>query len=200
MKKKLFLLLVVCLICIGRVTASNVLTIGDVFVPIGGQATIEIGCDFDTEFTAFELQLSLPVGLTLMTDEGGNPIVERGFEGSHIVEGNLLSSNGNYKFVCYSMEKASLPMTGILMRVTVKADEFLQPGTVLSVRIISQEFVRTIDSNGESLADKDVPVPICEIQASQRDDATVYDLGGRQVVNGRQLKGVFIIGGKKILK
>ena len=194
----IFPMLTACLLCFGQAKASNVLTVSDVEIPIGGQATIEIGCDFDTEFTAFELQLALSEGLTLVTDEEGNPIVERGFEGSHEVLGNLLPSNGNYKFVCYSMDKESLPLNGTLIRVTIKADDGLQPGTTLSAGIVSCEFVRTFDSKGEYLADKDMPVPVRDIKAGQKDDAAIYDIHGRRVEKMR--KGIYIIGGKKELR
>ena len=108
-KKNRYLMLAAWLLCMGQAVAGNVLTVSSAEVPVGGQAMIEIGCNFDTEFTAFELQLSLPDGLSLVTDDEGKPVAECGFEGSHVVEGNLLRSNGNYKFVCYSEAKASMP-------------------------------------------------------------------------------------------
>ena len=187
-----------CLLCIGQAKASNVLTVSDVEVPIGGQATIEIGCDFDTDFTAFELQLSLPEGLALATGEDGKLLVECGFGSNHIVEGNLLRSNGNYKFVCYSMEKESIPISGALLRVTVKADDSLMPGTTLAARIVSCEFVRKADSMAEYLNDEEMPVPVRDIKASQPEDATAYDLAGRRVA--KMGNGIYIIGGRKLLK
>ena len=190
-------MLAACFLCIGQAIAGNVLTVSNVEVPIGGQATIEIGCDFDTEFTAFELQLALSEGLTLLTNEEGNPIVEHGFEGSHEILGNLLPSNGNYKFVCYSMDKESLPLNGTLIRVTIKADDGLQPGAMLSAGIVSCEFVRTADSEGEYLDDKDMPVPVSEIKAEAK-GGNVYDIQGRRVE--KTGKGIYIIGGKKELR
>lgn len=146
--------------------AGNRLTVSDVSVPQGGQATIEIGCEFDTEFTAFELQLSLPDGLSLLSDDEGKPIVERAFEGKHVVTGNLLSSNGNYKFTCYSTDESSLsmPTSGPLLRVTVMADASLTLGTNLTATITACEFTRTSDSQGENLADVDFTVSIAEFR------------------------------------
>ena len=100
MKKNIFLLLSVCLLSVGQIMAGNVLTVSNVSVPQGGQATIEIGCEFDTEYTAFELQLDLPDGLTLLSDEDGKPIVERAFDGSHTVTGSLLSDSNITLLFC----------------------------------------------------------------------------------------------------
>lgn len=196
--KKILPILTACLFCIGQANAGNVLTVSGAEVAAGGQATIEIGCNFDTEFTAFELQLSLPEGLTIATSDGGKPLVERAFEGSHIVEGNLLRSNGNYKIVCYSEGKESMPTSGALLRITIEADEALRPESTLSVGIVGSEFVRTADSTGENLGDKEMPVPVRDIQASLPDDASVYDLVGRRVIKAG--KGIYIVGGRKLLE
>ena len=162
MKKNIFLLLFACLLNMGQVMASNVLTVSDVNVAQGGQATIEIGCEFDTEYTAFELQLSLPEGLTLLTDADGYPIIEKAFDTNHVLTGNLLPSNGNYKITCRSMENISMPTSGALLRVTVQADASLTLGANLSACITACEFTRTADSNGESLPDVDFTLRITE--------------------------------------
>ena len=164
MKKKMILMLTACFMLLGQAVADNVLTVSDVNVPQGGQATIEIGCDFDTEFTAFELQLSLPEGLSLLCDEDGKPVIERAFDGSHVISGNLLPSNGNYKFTCYSTNENSLllPTTGALLRLTVIADGSLTLGTNLNASIIATEFTRLADSKGENLDDVEFVIHITE--------------------------------------
>ena len=162
MKKNIFLLLVVCLFCMGQAAAANVLTVGDVAVPQGGQVITEIGCKFDTEFTAFELQIALPEGLSLVTDEDGYPIIEKAFDTNHILTGNLLPSNGNYKITCRSMENLSMPTNGTLFRVTIQADASLPVGAPLTGSIVGCEFTRTATSTGEILDDVDFPIYITE--------------------------------------
>lgn len=162
MKKNIFLMLVTCLFCMGQAAAANVVTVGDVAVPQGGQAIIEIGCEFDTEFTAFELQIALPEGLSLVTDEDGYPVIEKAFDSNHILTGNLLPSNGNYKITCRSMENLSMPISGALFRVTVQADASLSVGASLTGSIVSCEFTRTATSTGETLDDVDFPIYITE--------------------------------------
>ena len=164
MKKNIILLLAACLLCVGQAVADNRLMVSDVNVPQGGEATIEIGCEFDTEFTAFELQIALPEGLSLKTDEGGYLIVERTFDTNHILTGNLLPSNGNYKITCRSMENLSMPTSGALLRVTLLADASLTLGTSLDASITACEFTRTADSQGESLDDVPFTVNITEFR------------------------------------
>ena len=164
MKKHIFLLLMACLIGMGQAWASDRLTISDVNVPQGGQATLEIGCEFDTEYTAFELQLALPKGLSLLTDEDGYPIIEKAFSSNHILSGNLLPSNGNYKITCRSMENLSMPTNGPLFRVTVQADASLALGTSLNATVTASEFTRTADSQGKNLEDVSFFVNISEFR------------------------------------
>lgn len=90
---------------IGQIAADNVLMVNDVDIPQGGQTVIEVGCEFDTDYTAFELQIALPEGLSLLTDEDGYPVMEKAFDTNHVLTGNLLPSNGNYKVTCRSMDK-----------------------------------------------------------------------------------------------
>ena len=158
------LILSACLACIGQAWAANILTVSDVNVPQGGQATLEVGCEFDTEYTAFELQIALPDGLSLLTDEDGYPVIEKAFDTNHILTGNLLPSNGNYKITCRSMDNISIPADGALFRVTVVADGSLELGSSLAAAITVCEFTRTADSNGETLADVDFSVSISEFR------------------------------------
>ena len=164
MIKNFFLLFSALILCMGEAVAGNVLTVSNVNVPKGGQATIDIGCEFDTDYTAFELQLSLPEGLSLLSDDDGKPIVRRGFEGNHVISGNLLPSNGNYKFTGYSTDEnaLSLPSDGSLLQVTVVADASLAIGTSLTCTVTGSEFTRTSDSNGENLDDVSFSVNIVD--------------------------------------
>ena len=151
--KKVYSWLLACFALVTYTTAANVLTVGNISVPQGGQATLEVSCMFETQYTAFELELSLPEGLTLVVDEeDGKPIVTKGFVGDHALSGSRLSS-GNYKFTCYSMSHSSLPTNGVLMRVTVEADRSLSIDENLTGNLVAAEFTRTADSEGEMLSD-----------------------------------------------
>lgn len=164
MKKNVFLLLTACLLGIGQAVADNVLTVSDVDVPQGGQATIEVGCEFDTEYTAFELQIALPDGLSLLKDDDGYPVIEKAFDTNHILSGNLLPSNGNYKITCRSMDNISIPTDGALFRVAVIADGNIELGSNLAASITASEFTRTADSKGENLDDVDFAIHVTEFR------------------------------------
>ena len=164
MQKNIFLLLSACILSLGQVMADNVLTVSNVNVPQDGQATLEIGCEFDTEYTAFQIELSLPDGILLLSDEEGYPIIEKAFDTNHILTGNLLPSNGNYRFTCRSMDNLSIPTNGALFRVTLLADANLSVGINLSACVTACEFTRTADSNGEMLSDVNFTVHITEFR------------------------------------
>ncbi len=173
MKRNIFLLLTASLFSMGQAVADNVLTVNEVQVPQGGQARIEIGCDFDTEFTAFELQIALPEGLSLVADEDGYPVIEKAFDTNHILTGNLLPSNGNYKITCRSMENLSMPTSGALFSVTVQAGNNVTAGSMLTGNIVSCEFTRTADSGGQELDDTDFTIYVTEYRVVLDENSTV---------------------------
>lgn len=173
MKRNIFLLLTASLFSMGQAVADNVLTVNEVYVPQGGQARIEIGCDFDTEFTAFELQIALPDGLSLVADEDGYPVIEKAFDTNHILTGNLLPSNGNYKITCRSMENLSMPTSGALFSVTVQAGNDVTAGSMLTGNIVSCEFTRTADSGGQELDDTDFTIYVTEYRVVLDENSTV---------------------------
>lgn len=173
MKRNIFLLLTASLFSMGQAVADNVLTVNEVYVPQGGQARIEIGCDFDTEFTAFELQIALPEGLSLVADEDGYPVIEKAFDTNHILTGNLLPSNGNYKITCRSMENLSMPTSGALFSVTVQAGNDVTAGSMLTGNIVNCEFTRTADSGGQELDDTDFTIYVTEYRVVLDENSTV---------------------------
>lgn len=158
--KKILLFLSACILGIGQALASNVLTVSDVSVPQGGQATLEIGCAFDTEYTAFELQIVLPDGLSLLKDEDGYPVIEKAFDTNHLLTSKHLPSNGNYMITCFSTENLSMPTSGALFRVTVLAEEEMTIGTNLTASVTACEFTRTSNSSGDYLSDIDFNITI----------------------------------------
>lgn len=171
--KRIMLLLSTCVLTVCQVVAGNTLTVNNANVPQGGQAVLEIGCEFDTEYTAFELQLALPDGLSLLTDDEGYPVIEKAFDTNHILTGNLLPSNGNYKITCRSMDNLSIPTSGALFRVTLVADGTLALGSTHAVSITASEFTRTEDSNGENLSDIGFTVTITEFRTILDETSTV---------------------------
>ena len=187
MKKIIFTLLAALIVGMGQAVATNRLTVSDVNVAQGGEATLEIGCEFDTEYTAFELQLALPDGLSLKTDDEGYPVVERAFDTNHILTGNLLPSNGNYKITCRSMDNLSMPTSGPLLRVTMLADASLAANASLTATVTACEFTRTADSQGENLDDVSFSINITESRTILDENATTAPVS-EQNANVRVLR------------
>ena len=160
MRYRLLLGLVACIFGMSRLAAANVLTVNEVNLARGGQELLEVKCNFETTYTAFELELVLPKGLSLMMLDDGKPHVQRGFNGNHVVSGSQLAV-GVYKFICYSMSNSALPMSGLLMKVMVQADAQSPTGQMKgSVRNI--EVTRQSDYEGEQLASVNVSFNISQ--------------------------------------
>ncbi len=172
MKRILMLLLFTSLAWVGKAIDDDVLYVNEVNIPKGGTATLEVGCSFSTEFTAFELELSLPDGFSLLMDEDGKPIVEKSFGSDHSMSGSLLM-NGNYKITCYSMTKEALPMSGIIFRVTIMANQNTEIGETLMGAIVSTEFTCLSDSEGNVLDDVSFTINIVESRVLLDEFSTV---------------------------
>ena len=117
MEKRLFVLFLGCFALMGQVFADNVLRLNDVDIQQGGEATIEISCNFDKDYTAFSFELSLPEGLSLVFEE-----TDKGFDSTDHELTKSLHSNGNYLFTCLSNTNATIPKDGVLVSIKVMAD------------------------------------------------------------------------------
>ena len=157
---------------VGKAIDNSVLYVNEINIPKGGTATLEVGCSFLKEFTAFELEFSLPDGLSLLMDEEGKPIVEKSFDSDHSISGSLLM-NGNYKITCYSMTKEALPMTGPVFRVTIVADQDKEIGETFMGAIVSTEFTCLADSEGDVLDDVSFAINIVESRVLLDECSTV---------------------------
>lgn len=116
MKKKL-LTVFSCLVCILNLSAADVLLVDGVSIMKGGQGTIIVNSEFDTECTAFTFDMILPKELSLVVESASLLI-----NSDHSLQCVQLS-NGNYRFTCYSMSNAALPQIGSLLSVSVSANE-----------------------------------------------------------------------------
>ena len=82
MKKTILFGLCVWLLAIGKAVADNTLSVANVAIPKGGQATMAIVCDFSTEFVGGQWDVELPVaGTATPTMAKGQPVAAFGFTG-----------------------------------------------------------------------------------------------------------------------
>ena len=85
------------------VTTENTLTLSNVTANIGTTVTFPIGLNNVDEITALQMDLHLPKGITLATDEYGDVKVETTdrVSNKHTVDCSKIA-DGNYRIICYS--------------------------------------------------------------------------------------------------
>ncbi|MBR6203291.1 MAG: hypothetical protein IKQ62_09825 [Bacteroidaceae bacterium] len=129
----------------GKVSADEV-TVADVTVPQGGQATLNIGFLFnsDNTYTACQFDLSLPDGVTTLKDEEGAPVVAMGDAlADHDITPKALAS-GDDRFVVASFSKTPFTASsGTMLTVTLCADRTLTVGDIFTATITGITFSTT---------------------------------------------------------
>ncbi len=131
---------VFCLIGIGYVQAADRLTVENVSVAQGGTATLMIGCEFDSQFKAFQFDVELQEGLALEVGDDNGPIGTLGFNGTDHTIASSTVATGKYRFVCTSISNAALPTSGTLMQLTIVAPKDAKVGEAIECKITAIEF------------------------------------------------------------
>lgn len=90
------------------VTTENTLTLGNVTAYIGTTAAFPISLTNKDEITALQMDLYLPTGITLATDEEGNVKIETSSRVSnkHSLDCNKMA-DGSYRIICYSTKNST---------------------------------------------------------------------------------------------
>lgn len=121
------------------------LTVPDVNIAPGSSSNVVIYYDLGAEpYTAYQLDIAYPEGISSVSDEDGNPAFTAGdvYNKEHIVS-SIYTSKGLDRFQCFSI--TSLPLTsqsGILLVLPIKAQKTLAEGTYTAT-ISPIEFVQT---------------------------------------------------------
>ena len=87
------------------VTSENTITLSNVTANIGTTVSFPISLDNVNNITAFQMDLYLPTGITLATDEDGNVKIEttERVSNNHTVDCSKMD-DGSYRIICYSTE------------------------------------------------------------------------------------------------
>ena len=90
------------------VTTENVLTLGNVTANTGTTVSFPISLTNKDEITALQMDLHIPTGITLATDEEGDVKIESSSRVSnkHTVDCNKMA-DGSYRIICYSTKNAT---------------------------------------------------------------------------------------------
>lgn len=167
----------------------------------GGEATLELRLDNATPYTTFQLDLALPVGVSV----AGMELGERA--GGMAMGFNEITS-GVYRALAFSPTLATLDdESGVVLRVTLRADEAFAGGEAA----VSQILMVETDETSNWLADFNVRLEattaIGEIDAVEAaGPVDVYNLQGqlirRQVPVAEATEGLpagtYIVGHKKV--
>lgn len=85
------------------VDTENTLVLGNVTANTGTTVAFPIGLSNVNEITALQMDLHLPAGITLATDENGDAVIEptSRVSNKHIVDCSQMA-DGSYRIICYS--------------------------------------------------------------------------------------------------
>ena len=168
MKKTLLVGLCAWLLAIGKASAVDVLTVENVTIPKGGQATMEIGCNLSVTYVGGQWDVELPDdGKVTPIMSGGKPVATFGFTGTDhsISSSQLKDAQENllqkYRFVFTSMSKADLPTSGVLMRIVLNASDDAEVGTEYDVKLSNIE-LGTANSDKSNIGDVAFKITIGE--------------------------------------
>ncbi len=136
MKKK-FLFLMAMLTGVGTAIADNV-TVENLTVPIGGQATLAVNYQFDVaeQYSGWQFSLVLPEGLATVKDAKGNPSFSTGscYDASYTFTSSTDGETDD--FVALSLQTSPITGTsGVLISIPIVCDDNLTIGTTLNATL-----------------------------------------------------------------
>ena len=132
--KKIFMLLTALVACCSSAMADDGLKVQDVNISQGGVATLEIALENPTtQFAAFQFDVKLADGITVVTNDKGKLVYEKG---ARLDDDFSLSMSqpdplvNTYCVLGYYTETQPIPSTtGAIVKITIKADAALAVGT-----------------------------------------------------------------------
>ena len=203
--KRIFFLMSVLLTGLLSANATDEVVVTNVTIPQGGTGTVNIELNNDQEFTAFQMQLTLPEGVNFVVNKKGNPTFEKGDR----YDDHSISSSALGVFTCASFSMSAIDGTeGLLLSVNVTADETLAVGTQLTATLSNVEFT-TSDVERVQFPNVTFNITIGEnasmveaLEAPRGVLDNIYDLNGKLVGKHIKLsslpKGVYVVDGKKV--
>jgi len=188
---------------------SNRFYFTDTAIQPGETGSIELCMEnIADNLTCIEAEIQLPEGLSLVCDEGGNPLATlyRNRSTEHEILTNVLV-NGNLKLLVSSIDaKLFKGSEGPLLSFRVQVAETAPRGectieTVGESLLVSTEAEAyySVGSKGNILITDDATSIGEELRTkNEESEGAIYDLSGRKIDSPRK-KGIFIKGGKKEL-
>ena len=194
MKRRILQTIVALLAIAGGATAQT-LSVASVEATKGGQAELVVSASGMTGVTALQFNLALPQGITL----NESAITKGEAASGHTLSVQTMDS-GDRLVVLYHTD-LGLVSNGTLLRlpITVGQQTGSFSGSLYTIRTASTDLVsHKCNDAAFTVKVKDDATSIVNVNTAQTDSKTVYDMSGRRVANPK--KGIYIVGGKKIVK
>ncbi len=144
--KQIMTLCMALFLGLGSAYADEV-SVSDVTVPQNGTGIVTINLtNPGNTYTAGQMALVLPGGVTAIMDANGDPQIikgERMASTNHSIGASYLD-NGMEQFTIFSINSSAIAGTeGALFTVNITADESLTPGMVLNGKLVNIELTTT---------------------------------------------------------
>ena len=164
MKKKIYILLTLMLMCMGTATAADQLTVEDVTITQGQQATVAVGFKFDQSglYAGYQFVLNLPEGISVVTNSTGGIQATNG-AGLKDASPTQVSNyaEGAWNVACYSYGSTLKGTQNVLFTMTLKAAATLAAGEVLTATLTDIR-LSTTDSRSVRLDDASFDITIAQ--------------------------------------
>lgn len=187
--------IIVALLAIAGSATAQSLTAQDLEAKVGEKATLTVSISGATDMTALQFNLSLPNGITV--DETN--IAQGEAVTNHTMTIRTLA-NGDRMFVFYNMDKKLISNGSVLsLPVTMPKEAGVLNGKICTVRTASTDWVSHKCSDvAFTVTVKDDVSSIVNVNTTQTDNKTVYDMSGRRVKRPAA-KGIYINNGRKVV-
>lgn len=203
--KNILFLLSAWLICSLSANATDKVVAANASLPQGGTGTIDIALNNEQEFTAFQMQLTLPEGINFVMNNKGNPTFKKGDR----YDDHSLSSSALGVFTCISFSLTPIDGTeGLLLSINVSADTNTEINKTLKATLSNIEFTTT-EGKRVQFDNMDINITITDPSSAGINapkGGAGIPLKGWFTTDGRKLsgkpmdKGVYIMKGKKVMK
>ena len=195
MMKQRILQTIVALLAIVSSATAQTLSIASVEAKAGEQAELVVSGSGMTDVTALQFNLALPQGITL----NESAITKGEAASGHTLSVQTMDS-GDRLVVLYHTDLESVS-NGTLLRlpITVGQQTGSFSGSLYTIRTASTDLVsHKCNDAAFTVKVKEDATSIVNVNTTQTDSKTVYDMSGRRVANPK--KGIYIVGGKKMVK
>ena len=164
MKKKIYILLTLMLMGMGTATATDRLTVEDVTITQGQQATVAVSFKFDQSglYAGYQFVLNLPDGISVVTNSTGGILATNG-AGLKDASPTQVSNyaEGAWNVACYSYGSTLKGTQNVLFTMTLKAAATLAAGEVLTATLTDIR-LSTTDSHSVRLDDASFDITIAQ--------------------------------------